>query len=113
LTGIICIWSGSIATVPPGWALCDGTNGTPDLRDRFLVGAGGSESPGATGGSATHNHNFVTNIVSDTHPAGTELTDNSPDGNLRNRTYGHKHGAWGDVRSNIPPSYALCYIMHL
>ena len=37
--GVIVMWSGSIADIPQGWALCDGTNGTPDLRDRFVVGA--------------------------------------------------------------------------
>lgn len=37
--GIITMWSGSIAAIPSGWALCDGTNGTPDLRDRFIAGA--------------------------------------------------------------------------
>lgn len=37
-SGVIVMWSGS--SIPSGWALCDGTNGTPDLRDRFIVGAG-------------------------------------------------------------------------
>ena len=37
--GLIVMWSGAIAEIPPGWALCDGTQGTPDLRDRFIVGA--------------------------------------------------------------------------
>jgi microcystin-dependent protein len=45
------MWSGSTASVPSGWALCDGTNGTPDLRDRFIVGAGNSYAPGAVGGA--------------------------------------------------------------
>jgi microcystin-dependent protein len=38
--GTILIWSGSIATIPLGFHLCDGTNGTPDLRSRFVYGAG-------------------------------------------------------------------------
>jgi hypothetical protein len=38
-TGGIIMWSGTIATIPSGWALCNGSNGTPDLRDRFIVGA--------------------------------------------------------------------------
>jgi hypothetical protein len=49
--GGIIIWSGSIANVPSGWALCDGTNGTPNLRDRFVVGAGTSYAVNNTGGS--------------------------------------------------------------
>lgn len=49
--GLISLWSGSVA--PSGWALCDGTNGTPDLRNRFIVGAGTSYPLGTTGGSTT------------------------------------------------------------
>ena len=51
--GFIGMWSGSVATIPSGWVLCNGSNGTPDLRGRFIVGAGGDYSPAATGGSAT------------------------------------------------------------
>jgi microcystin-dependent protein len=66
--GVIALWSGTIATIPSGWALCDGTNGTPNLRDRFIVGAGTSYNPGDTGGANTvalstaqlpaHAHNY-------------------------------------------------------
>ncbi len=61
--GGIVIWSGTIASIPKGWALCDGSNGRPDLRERFVVGAGSSDnttvpsstySVGATGGENTH-----------------------------------------------------------
>jgi microcystin-dependent protein len=48
--GGIIMWSGAINDIPVGWALCDGSNGTPDLRDRFIVGAGGSYNVGNTGG---------------------------------------------------------------
>lgn len=62
--GVIWMWSGSIASIPSGWALCDGTNGTPDLRNRFIMGAGSTYAPGDTGGAAsattssngTHSH---------------------------------------------------------
>ena len=50
-TGGIIIWSGSAAAIPTGWLLCDGTSGTPNLRDRFVVGAGATYVVGATGGS--------------------------------------------------------------
>jgi microcystin-dependent protein len=49
--GGIIMWSGTIANIPEGWALCNGAGGTPDLRDRFIVGAGGAYNPGATGGA--------------------------------------------------------------
>lgn len=45
MKNIIVLWSGAIADIPAGWALCDGNNTTPDLRDRFIVGAGGAYSP--------------------------------------------------------------------
>jgi microcystin-dependent protein len=51
--GAIIMWSGAINNIPVGWALCDGSNGTPDLRDRFIVGAGGNYNVGNTGGSNT------------------------------------------------------------
>lgn len=51
--GIIMLWSGAIASIPSGWALCNGSNGTPDLRDRFVIGAGSTYSVGGTGGTST------------------------------------------------------------
>lgn len=54
--GAIMMWSGTVDTIPESWALCDGTNGTPDLRAKFIYGAGtGSGIPAAlsTGGSDT------------------------------------------------------------
>lgn len=55
IKGMIMIWGGAVKDIPQGWHLCDGTAGTVNLKDRFIVGAGGSYTAGATGGS-----NFVT-----------------------------------------------------
>ena len=52
--GVILMWSGSLATIPPGWALCDGGAGTPDLRERFIKGWAAGVDPGGTGGAAAH-----------------------------------------------------------
>jgi len=52
--GIIVMWSGDITNVPDGFALCDGTNGTPDLRNRFIAGAGDEYTVGQTGGEKDH-----------------------------------------------------------
>ena len=52
-SGIITMWSGAIEDIPLGWALCDGSNGTPDLRDRFVIGAGNAYDPGDMGGGET------------------------------------------------------------
>jgi hypothetical protein len=53
-TGMIAIWSGTVATIPVGWHLCDGGGGTPDLRDIFVMGGGGAHNPGITGGNTTY-----------------------------------------------------------
>lgn len=67
-TGMILIWSGSLGAIPSGWALCDGTNGTPDLRDRFVVGAGNLYARNAVGGSKdaivpAHTHTATSTFV--------------------------------------------------
>ncbi len=69
--GAIIMWSGTIASIPPGWALCDGTKGTPDLRDRFICSVSTGETPGLTGGTTllsltttqmpAHNHSVTIN----------------------------------------------------
>lgn len=58
--GIIVEWSGTEIEVPTGWQLCDGTNGTPDLRDRFIKCISLFSQIGDTGGSKLHNHDFTT-----------------------------------------------------
>ena len=71
-SGGIILWSGSTGSVPSGWYLCDGTNGTPDLRNSFIVGAGNTYAVGATGGTAdaivvSHTHTATsTSTVTDT-----------------------------------------------
>jgi hypothetical protein len=67
--GGIIMWSGSVASIPSGWALCNGSNGTPDLRNRFVVGAGSTYAVNATGGSAD------AIVVSHTHTATSTVTD--------------------------------------
>jgi hypothetical protein len=51
--GVIAIWSGTEASIPSGWHLCDGSSGTPNLRDKFIVGAGSNYVKGETGGANT------------------------------------------------------------
>ncbi len=60
--GGIIMWSGSIENIPAGWALCDGYNGTPDLRNRFVIAAGGVYSVGATGNGSIPQHNHSVSL---------------------------------------------------
>ncbi|MBI5215115.1 MAG: hypothetical protein HY960_05130 [Ignavibacteriae bacterium] len=82
--GGIIMWSGTSASVPSNWAICDGTNGTPDLQNRFVVGVGSSYAVGNTGGSASvtlttaqlpaHNHTGNTS-TNGNHTHGSNSTD--------------------------------------
>lgn len=73
-SGIIVMWSGVAAAVPSGWYLCDGQNGTPDLRNRFIVGAGSSYEVGNTGGSDSVT---LTTEQMPAHSHGFSLSSNS------------------------------------
>jgi len=76
LKGMIVMWSGSVETIPAGYALCDGTNDTPDLRDRFVVGASSTYAVDATGGSkdavaVSHSHTGSVTVDTKTGLDGT------------------------------------------
>lgn len=73
--GIITMWSGATNAVPSGWALCDGNNGTPNLKDRFIVGAGQNYAVGNVGGSITQTPSVWTNAAgTGINVAGTAIT---------------------------------------
>jgi hypothetical protein len=146
-SGGIIIWSGSSASIPSGWLLCDGSSSTPDLRNRFVVGATSTYAVGATGGSAdaivvSHTHTGTTSNKSLTgtfgqtstlgggsegsvsgivSASGTTMKNavqaDSTSGKLVNIDASHDHtfttasaGSSG-TNANLPPYYALCYIM--
>lgn len=112
--GAILIWSGSVDSIPQGWALCNGQSGTPDLRDRFVVAAGGSYAIGATGGQAFAGHTHTINVNTG-GPTQNVLYDTW---NAAARAHPkHYHNISGALDSaspdNRPPYYALCYIMRV
>lgn len=92
-SGGIVMWSGTIANIPAGWNLCDGTNGTPNLVDRFIVGStsdsGATHDIGDTGGtnsltlaagnipSHTHSFSATTGEAGSHNHTGTTSTDGS------------------------------------
>jgi hypothetical protein len=143
-TGAIIMWSGSIVSIPSGWLLCDGTNSTPDLRNRFIVGAGTTYAVAATGGSAnavvvSHNHSASSSSsVSDpghNHEVFPKLAGSQA--NVGQFIQGAQNfNGYGDsqtgaratgisvststtitsagvsgTNANLPPYYALAYIM--
>ena len=105
--GTIAIWSGSVASIPSGWYLCNGANGTPNLRDRFVVGAGGSYGVGATGGATTHNHTYS---GSTSTPSNYQQYDGDQ-GTMSAMRHTHTYSGTTSSGSSLPPYYALCYIM--
>jgi len=112
ISGAIILWSGSIVNIPAGYALCDGTNGTPDLTDKFVYGAGGALAPGASGGSAVHNHDFTTDGHDHSLNDGDPLVaagGGSFDFFVNNQT----DTGTTDNGSTIPPYLSLAYIMFL
>lgn len=107
-TGIICLWYGAIVSIPTGWKLCDGNNGTPDLRNRFVVGAGDSYPVDDTGGTADHSHLFTGNGHQHTIGAGAAIAAGANYSAIVNT--GSATGQTG-TSNNRPPFHALAYIM--
>ena len=102
-SGVIVMWSGTLANIPSGWVLCNGTNSTPDLRDRFIVGAAAGADPGSTGGAlskTTDGHSHILPLVS-AMQAGTSSV------NAGLATNSHTDSI-SDIR---PPYFALAFIM--
>jgi len=138
VAGMIIMWSGTIATIPTGWLLCNGSSGTPDLRNKFIIGAHSDDSGAAkttVTGSATQTGGTKDAIVvSHTHTAtvtdpghfhtstvlsGSNVNANPGvqvgSGNTGTATTGitvsnSTEGSSG-TNQNLPPYYALAYIM--
>jgi hypothetical protein len=134
-TGMISLWYGSIGSVPTGWYLCDGTNGTPDLRDKFVVGAGSTYSVAATGGSTdaivvSHTHTATSTVTDPGHfhtysvvsvtggaGGGSASYTNTATVNTGTKTTGVTVGTTNasagvsGTNANLPPYYALAYVM--
>jgi microcystin-dependent protein len=140
-SGGIIMWSGSVASIPSGWLLCNGSSGTPDLRDRFVIGAGSTYAVAATGGSkdavvVSHTHTATSSVTDSGHthnftargddgvgtPVGYGVVGYNADigsgtGGMASATTGvtvsttvASSGSSG-TDANLPPYYALAYIM--
>ena len=125
-SGAIIMWSGTLASIPEGWVLCDGTTGTPNLTERFVYGVSLGENPGLIGGTIEHDHG----IGSHTHIIDPPSTTTSAAGSVK-RAYGsgdraapagHTHSvdiapfesasASGVTAStnHLPPFYKIAFI---
>lgn len=147
VTGMIMMWSGSIATIPSGWALCNGSGGTPDLRNRFIIGAHSDDagvakttitgSPTQTGGTKDaivvshthtasvtdpgHNHGLISSGYPDTFNTTQVAAGRQIIGNFTSRSFTQTTGVTvsnstegsSGTNQNLPPYYALAYIMKL
>jgi len=108
---MIILWQGPIASIPGGWVLCNGENGTPNLDKLFVMAAGDTVPAGATGGALTHTHDFI-GVAQSTSmqpgppqdhygaPPNMHLVISAPQGTT-------------DAGDSLPSYYALCYIMKL
>ena len=106
--GAISLWSGSIGSIPAGWVLCDGNNGTPDLRDKFIIGAGDTYNPDDNGGALNHLHSFTGNGHTHQSQGSGALLAGSGQTIF---TYGSTSSGNTDNADGRPPYYALAYIM--
>lgn len=150
-SGVIVMWSGSIATIPSGWYLCDGNNSTPDLRNKFIIAANADDSGTAKTditGSATqsggskdavlvshthtvsvsdpgHNHAYIsgnTGSINNNLSTWSGIIQNAGYDSTRDQTIAISAASTGisvsnstegvsGTNANLPPYYALAYIM--
>lgn len=108
--GVVHSWVGSVINIPKGWLLCNGTNGTPDLRNKFVPGSGDTYAPGAAGGSVNHNHPFTGDDHQHTVATGGGVAggDDKDVDVISQPAVGTT-----DNESSLPPYYSLAYIMYV
>jgi|LSQX01.1.fsa_nt_gb microcystin-dependent protein len=137
--GLIAMWSGPVSAIPAGWALCDGTNGTPNLKDRFIMGATTDATINKTGGQnevtltieqmPRHRHTGSTNTTgSHTHLyywgedqylgasgmyGGRAQTSSTSSAGAHSHTVTTDYVGGGQPHENRPAFYTLAFIMKL
>ena len=140
VAGMILMWSGTIASIPSGFLLCNGSSGTPDLRDKFIIGAnadsGGAAktnitgTPSQTGGSKdaslpSHTHTATVTDPGHFHTAalanqggqnvnanpGVTLTNGNTSTATTGITVANSTEGVSATNANLVPYYALAFIM--
>ena len=122
--GLICMWHGTIASIPSSWALCDGTNSTPDLRAKFVRGAPAATNPGTTGGADTHT--LTTNeLAAHAHDLKNVWAGTAGDASWKSRGIQNanlsndptvdddtQNAGGGAAHNNMPAYYEVAFIMY-
>ena|ERR1700681_659520 len=118
--GMIVAYYASAGAIPQGWAICDGTNGTPDLRGKYLVGVDALADIGKNVGNEKHNHNVSVRGTTDSARSAPDGWGfDGPDRGKAPQATGldHTHGFTGaggtDYSYNAPPSVTVIYLMKL
>ena len=131
--GLIMVWSSGSSTIPEGWQICDGTNGTPDLRGLFPYGKNDDADAPTTGGASSHLHSGTNSSSAGAHGHGFSLSIGSSGGtstvgtsdkfaaggpshnvnasSLNDSTLNHTHTTNLSSSSSLPPHSYAYYIM--
>ena len=131
-SGVVVMWTGPTADIPRGWHICDGSNGTPDLRNRFVVGGGSLYDLADTGGSkdasvVSHSHGITDpghihaansgqrGVGEGANPAVNTVQQHAGSENTSSSTTGISINSAGGsgTNKNMPPYMALYYIMYI
>jgi len=109
-SGVIVAWSGAIVDIPSGFALCDGGGGRPDLRNRFIVGAGDTYGVNDSGGTPAHEHTVIDGGHFHTLAAGVGIGAGGDSSTVTNSA---TIDATTGPAVHLPPYYALAFIIKL
>ena len=137
----IIMWSGNMDDIPKGWSLCNGENNTPDLRNRFIIGASDEYKAQSIGGNKAHNHNItvqghqltIREMPRHSHSpqkwiwchddsysykinrgsSGNGISYNKANSEPTGGNQAHSHNATSAMKYHLPPYYAMCFIIKL
>lgn len=121
--GAVIMWAGTAETIPEGFHICDGTDGTIDLRNRFVLGAGAKYTPGATGGveevtltveqMPSHEHSLSQQPITGASSTVKGYARGNDIGVLSSQMLRAVAVGGGQSHPNMPPYYALYFIQKI
>lgn len=113
--GGIIQWPRPIVEIPSNYQLCDGTSGTPDMRDQFVIGSGGAHAVNDTGGALTHDHPFTGSDHSHLDGGVVSVAGAGPSTAWNGENPSALGAAVGttDAGDNVPPFHSLFFIQRM